>query len=210
MPADARERFFHALELADGGFELAAHARIRAGGAGREFRVTHRRGRQGNRAARREALHEHAPSLPGHFTPADDPLQRHEHIRAPVRSVLENRVQGHVPTADVDPGSIRGHEKAGDAQILSFAQQVIRVVQAYREAQQCRYWAEGDIAFFPGHAHAQHFLALPWAPAYDAAVRDRRGIRTRVGIGEAKAGNLQPLGEARQIVIALLIRAVMK
>ena len=57
VAADARQRFFHTLELANGQLELLAHPTICAAGARRQLHPAGGAGRQRNRAPRRQAFH---------------------------------------------------------------------------------------------------------------------------------------------------------
>ena len=214
IAAYARKRLFYALELADGGFELPAHARIGAGGACSKLAVAHARGRQRDRTAGGKALHQHAPALTGQVRAANDPVQGHEHVLAPVGAILEGCVERHVARADVHARCVRGYQRAGYAEVFLsaklFAKQVFRVVQPESQTEQRRNRTEGDVALFPGHAHAQHLTAAPHAFADDAQVGNRRGIRPGVRIGEAEAGDLQSFGQARQVVVFLFFCAVMQ
>ena len=176
VAADARQRFLDALELAHRGAELAAHAGIGAHGAGGQLGHAGVGGRQRDRAAGGQAFHQHAPALAGHGGAADDEVQRHEHVLAARRAVHEHGVQREVAAARVDAGVVVRHQRAGDAQVLLVAQQSVRVIQAERQAEQGADRRQRDVALVPGDAHADHFAALPFAPADDAAVGNGGGV----------------------------------
>ena len=87
---------------------------------------------------------------------------------------------------------------------------MVRVVEPEGEPEQRRNGTQRDVALFPGDAHAEHFAAFPGSLAHDAEIGNRRGIGTGVRIRQAEAGNLEPLREARQGVIFLLVGAVVQ
>ena len=87
---DARERLLDALEFADGDAELFADAGIGAGGACGEGGARGRQRGQRNAAAGGERRHQHFPALTQPRLPADDVVERNEHVVAPVRAVLEH------------------------------------------------------------------------------------------------------------------------
>ena len=210
VAADARERFLDPLEFSDRRLELAAHARVGAGRARGELGVARPRGRQRDRTSRGEALHQHPPALARHFRPADDPVEGHEHVLAPVRPVLEHRVERVVPPADVDARRVGAHQRAGDADVFLLSEEMVGIVEAESEPEQRGDGTQRDIALLPRDAHAQHFAAFPDSLAHDAQIGNRRGVRARVRIGEAEAGNFESFREARQGVVLLLLGAVVK
>jgi hypothetical protein len=207
---DAAERFLHAFELADRGLELAAHARIGAGEAHQRLGAADRGGRQRDRPARGEAAHQHHPALARVVAPADDPVDRHEHVLAGVRAVLEHRVERQMAPADVHAGGVGGHQGAGNAQIAFPAQQLVGIVKAESQTEQRGDRPERDVALVPGDAHAEHFLALPHAFAHHAGIRNRGGIRPGFRAGEREARHLQALRQARQVMLLLLVGAVVQ
>ena len=170
VPGHARERFFHAFELADRQLELLADARVRAGGAAGELAGAGRERRQRNRTAGSEGFHQHAPALADLLRPADDPVERNEHVLAPVGAVLERNVERIVARADFDAGGIRRNQRQRDAEILVAAQQVVGVVELERQTEHRRHRPEGDVALFPVQPNAEHILFCP---------RIRRDIRRR-------------------------------
>ena len=148
-------------------------------------------GRQRDRAAGGQAFHQHAPALAGHGGAADDEVQRHEHVLAARRAVHEHGVQREVAAARVDAGVVVRHQRAGDAQVLLVAQQSVRVIQAERQAEQGADRRQRDVALVPGDAHADHFAALPFALADDAAVGNGGGVEP-AGAGQREAGTSSP------------------
>ncbi len=210
VAADAGERLLDAFEFSDRCLELAAHACVGTRRARGELGVARPRGGQRYRASRGETLHQHPPALARHLRPADDPVERHEHVLAPVRAVLEHGVQRVVPAADVDSRRVGVYERAGDADVFLLSEQVVRVVESESEPEQRRNGAQRDVTLLPGDAHAEHFAAFPHPLAHDAEIRNRRGVRARVRIRQAEAGNFEPLRETRQVVVFLLVRAVVE
>src|SRR5690606_18541877 len=101
LAADARQGFFNAFEAADRQAELLADARVRTGGDGAGLGAAAGCGRQGDRTPDRQALAEHPPALAEAVLLADDLAQRHEHLVAADRAVLERRVEREVAAADV-------------------------------------------------------------------------------------------------------------
>ena len=207
---DAPQRFLDPFELADGRLELRSDARVGAGEARERLDAADGGGGQRDRAARREAAHQHHPAFAGVLASADDPVERHEDVLAVVRPVLERRVQRQVAPADVHARRVGRHERAGDAEVFLVAEEMLGVIQAEGQAQQRGDRPERDVALVPGDAHAEHFLALVRAFAHHAVIGDGRGVGARLRVGERKAGDFLALGEARQVVILLLVRAVMQ
>src|SRR5690606_34942457 len=79
-PGHARQHIGDAFEIADRYVELTTDARIRARGEHRGFAGAGGVRGQGDAAAHGKLLDEHAPTLAGHLRPADDEIERHEHI----------------------------------------------------------------------------------------------------------------------------------
>ncbi len=112
--------------------------------------------------------------------------------------------------ADVHPGMARRDERDGDADVLALPDQAVRVVQAEGQAEQRSDRAQRDVALLPGHAHAQHTLAVVLTPAHDPVVRNRTGVRPRFGPGEREARHLHALGEPREVVTLLLLGTIVQ
>ena len=111
--------------------------------------------------------------------------------------------------ADVDSGVVRRNERDSDADVLAATQNVIGIEQAEGQAHQRRHGAQRDVALVPGDADAHDILALVPAARDVADVAHGGGIRAGGRPREREARHLQPLGEARQVVVLLLGRAVL-
>ena len=207
----ARECFRDTFELTDRDVELTADARVRAGREHCCFRRARRARRQRNAAADRELLDEHAPALAGHLDAADQEIERHEHVLALDRSVLERRVQREVPPADSDAGRVARDQRAGDAEIRALvAEQPIGIEQLEGEADHGRDRCERDVALREVQTHADDLAALVHSLAHDAGVGDRCGVGAGARSGEREARHLFAAREPRQVVSALFFRAVVK
>ena len=86
---------------------------------------------------------------------------------------------------------------------------MLRVVRLEGDTEQRGDWAESDIAPLPVQAQAEYFFAFPFTAADDTAVIHGASVGARIGTGQGKAGNVGTIGQARQVMIALFIRAVM-
>ena len=206
--ADAPQHFLYALELAHGYLELAAHGGIGAGGAAGEFAGAGAERRQRHAAAFGQAFHQHAPALAGVFPATDQPVQRDEYIPARVGTVLEGYVHRIVTAADGNARRIGGDQRQGDADVFFIAEQMIRVIQLERQPQQGGDRPEGNIAFFPVQADAGDFLAPEFPLADDAGVGHGAGIAAGERPGEGETGNLAAIGQTRQKILFLFLRAV--
>ncbi len=121
--AHARERFLNAFEASDRGAELPPRGHLRAGAAHRELGHADVRRGQRNRAAGGETFHQHALAVADLFASTDDPFHRDGDVAAPVRAVLEPRVERSVPAADMHTRMRRRNQRAGDAGRIGIAQQ---------------------------------------------------------------------------------------
>ena len=70
------------------------------------------------------------------------------------------------------PGVVGRDQRAGDADVLLAAEQMVGVVEPEREAEQRRDRPERDVALLPGDAHAEDLAAFPDALADDADSRE--------------------------------------
>ena len=210
IAGDARQRFLDAFETADGQAELLADARVRAGHDGREFRRAARGRGQGDGAADRQALDQHAPAVADVVFAADQLRQRQEDVLAVDRTVLEHAVQGEMAAADVHARRAARNERQRDAAVLLVAEQAFGIVETEREPDDRRHRRQRDVALLEVQAHAEHLRAVPFALADDAEIGNRGRIGTRGRAGQAEAGNLTAVGEARQVEILLLLRTVMQ
>ncbi len=166
--------------------------------------------RQRDRAADRQALDEHAPALAGHLGAADQLRHRDEDVLAAQRSVLEGGVQREVAAADLEALRVARNQRERDAEMLLVAEQLLGIVHLEREADERRDRRERDVALVEREAHAEHLGAVPVALADDAVVRDRGRIRPGGRPGQRETRHFAAVGEARQIVFALLLRAVVQ
>ena len=210
VTANARNRLLDAFKTADRHFELRAHMTVGATGQRTEFGHAGGVGRQRNRAPGGKAIHQHLPALSGIGRTTDDVVERNENIAPPVRAVHEHRVQGQMPATDMHSRCGGGNQRQRDTDIITCAEQMLRVIQTEGEPQQRRHRTEGDVALLPGESHAEHFGALPGAAADHAEVGNGTGVRSGLGAGQRKAWHLTAIGEPRQIMIFLRIAAVMQ
>ena len=111
--------------------------------------------------------------------------------------------------ADLDAGMIGRQQRHRDADVLAAAEQVLGVEQAEGEADQRRARRQRDVALLPGGADAHHLLAVVPALGDVADVAHGRGVRARGRTGQREAGDIEALGEAREVVLLLLGRAVL-
>ena len=211
VAADAGERLLDAFELADRHLELLAHARITADGARDELGHSDAGRRQRNAAPGGQAFHQHPPAAPEHRLPADHPVHRYEHVLAPVRAVLEHRGQRHVAAARLHARMRRRDQRAGDADVVLVAGEVIGIVGAERETEQRRVRRQRDVALVPRDARGPARSCRSCSPQHtmpksgiDAASEPGRRV------GEREARQLEALGEARQVMPLLCFGAVMR
>ena len=207
---NARQGLFHTFEATDRSAELVTHAGVGPHRTRSHLLHADVGARQRDRAPGRETLHQHAPALARHLRPADDELERHEHVRAAHRTVHPHRVERHVATTDLDAGVVVRHQGAGDADILFATQQAVRVIHPESQPEHGAHRRQGDVALVETDAHAQHFLLIPDALAHHAGIRNRRRVRARPRTGQRKRGDLSPTGQAGQIALLLLGRAVVQ
>ncbi len=208
--ANARQCLFDALEAADRHAELLADARV---GAGRDRGHAHAAGGargQRNRATHRQALDQHAPALADVGLTADQAVERHEHVLAADRAVLERDVQRQVATSDLEARRRARNQRQTDADVLLVAEQALRVEQAERQSDHRRHRCQRDVTFLEGQLEPEHFLAVDDLLADHAEIRNRGGVRAGPGIGQAEARDFAAVGEARQVVVLLLFSAVMQ
>ncbi len=124
------------------------------------------------------------------------------------RAILERRVQREVATTDFHAGGLARHQRQGDAQVALVAEQAVRVVHAEGQADDAGDRRQGDVALVEGQLDANHLGAVPVAFADDAVVGNRGGVGAGERAGQAEARHFAAIGQARQVVILLLFRAV--
>ncbi|MNI16210.1 hypothetical protein D3C73_695370 [compost metagenome] len=210
VAANAGHGFLDAFERGNRHIELLANlsvlARYQTGELGHAG--AHRR--QGNRTPDRQAVHQHHPAFAEHLLAADEELQRDEHVLARVRAIHECRAQRQMPAADLDTGDVGRNQCQADAQVFLVTQQVIRIVGLEGQAEEGGHRTEGDVAFFPVQAQAEDFLALPFTFADHSRVRHAAGVGAGQRTGQGKARDVVAARQARQVVIALFVGAVMQ
>ena len=106
--------------------------------------------------------------------------------------------------ADFDAGQMGRDQCDGDAELLRWADQMVRVIGLEGEPEQRRDRAQRDVALVPVEAQPKHFASLEMALADDAAVDHRRGVGAGFGAGQSKAGDLASVGKPRQPLLLLL------
>jgi hypothetical protein len=115
-----------------------------------------------------------------------------------------------VTPTDVHARQLARQQRAGDAVVLLVlvTQQAVRVVQLECQADHGRDRRQGDVALGEVEAEADDFLALVHALAHDAGVGDGAGVRTRHRRGQCEARHIATVGQARQVMVLLLLGAV--
>ncbi|MNE25829.1 hypothetical protein D3C80_1191710 [compost metagenome] len=203
------QRFFNPFHLTDRDFELAANMGVSAGRQSHRFQTASGVGRQSDTTANRQAFNQHPPTLTCHFWPANDVIDRDEHVVAAGWTILEWHVEREVTVADLYPWGVGWDQRTGDAGGFVIAQQAAWVMQLEGQPQHGGNRCQSDIALVPGQAHAQHLFALPFAHAHGAYVRDGPGVGTCFWAGQCEARNFITARQAWQVVIFLFFSAVM-
>ena len=157
----ARQHGLDAFEFAHRHVELAPDAGVGARGEHAGLGAAGGVGGQRDATADRELLDQHAPALSGHLRAADDEVERHEHVLAGKRAVLERHVEREVAPADGDAGRVARDQRAGDAEIGLVAQQLVGIEHAEREADDGRDRRERDVALVEVELQADDLAALP-------------------------------------------------
>src|SRR5690554_2014942 len=200
--------FLNPFKLADGAAELLPGVGVGAGGQAGQLAGAGAEGGQGDGAADGQAFQQHFPALAEHVLAADDLFHGNKDFIAPGGTVHEYRVHGQVAGARVHSVGIPGYQHTGHANVVVAAQQFFRVIDLDGQADQGRHRGQGDVALVPGDLQAQYFLAVPFALADDALIRNGAGIGAGHRGCEGKAGNLFATGQARQVVLLLVVGAV--
>ena len=204
--ADARKRLLDALELADGEAKLLADERVGSDHPSRRFDTTRGQRRKRNAPPRSEALHQHPPALANALGAADDRIfDLHDHIVSLRRAVPERNAERIVPLAEHHAGCVGRNQGARDAPVFFGTQQVLRVAEFEREAEQRGNGSQRDVALVPVQSDVQ--LAV-LAPKDHAVRRHGAGVGARRGLGESEGWNLLAPCQPRQVVILLRVRAV--
>ena len=210
VAADARHGFLDAFERRQRHIELFANLRVLAGDQAGELGRAGTDCWQRDRTPDRQAVHQHHPAFAEHFLATDEVVQWNEHVLAGVRAVHERGAQWQVATSDFHTGGIGRDQRQTDTEIFLFTEQVIRVVGFECQTEQGGDWAEGDVALFPVQTQADDFFTLPLAFANDPGVGHRARVGTGQRSGEGEARDIVATGQARQVVIALFVSAVMQ
>ena len=208
--ADARQRLFDTFESTHSHLELAANAGIATDRTGSQLRHAGIGRRQRDRTTGGQTLHQHAPTLACHLRATDDVVKRHENILAARRAIHEHGVEREVATAHVGSRGVAGNQRTGDADVLLATEQAIRVIEVEGQTEDGADRAKRDVTLVPSNTHAEDFLALPHALADDADVRNRCGVGPCPWAGQRKGGNLDTLGQTRQVVVFLLVSTVVQ
>jgi hypothetical protein len=115
-----------------------------------------------------------------------------------------------VAAADLDARRARRNQRRGDAVLVLAADQVVRVVEFEREAQDRRDRGERDVALVPVQANADDLFAFPFALADDAGVDQRRGVGAGLRRGQCETRDLGAVGQAGQVALFLRVGAVVQ
>ena len=114
---------------------------------------------------------------------------------------------GQVTPANGHAFRVGGHQRQGDAQILFVAQNMVRIVELEGKTENGTDRPQRDIALRPVDAHAKGLLALVPAVTDHAAVGHGGGVRAGIGAGQTEGRDFASVGEARQIMVLLLVGA---
>jgi hypothetical protein len=155
-------------------------------------------------------LHQHAPAKARHLGAADDGVERHEHVAAARRAVLERDVDGEVAAADLDAGQAGRNQGGRDAVVLDFPDQMLGIVELEREAEHRCDRRERDVALVPVESNPDDLAALPSAFADDAVVDERRRVGADARRRQREARYLFAACEPRKPMLLLLVRAVVQ
>ena len=200
--------FLYAFKLADGAAELLPGVGVGTGRQAGQFAGAGAQSGQGDGAADGQAFQQHFPALAEHVLAANYLFHGDEDFSAPGGAVHEDRVHGQVAGTGIHSVGIPRHHHTGDTDLVLLAKQVLGVVNLDGEADQRSDRRQGDVALVPGHFQAQHFLAVPFALADDAFVRNRASIGAGDRRGQCKAGDFFTPGQARQVVLFLLVGTI--
>ena len=188
--------------------ELAAHPRIGGRRAQRLLDRDRADCRQRDGAARRQALHQHAPALAGIIGAADQIAHGHEHIGAAHRPVHEGLARGEVPAADIEARMIARDQRQRNADIRAATEQVVGVLEQERQAHQRGNRRQGNVALVKAQRHAERFLAFPHALGHHADIAHATGVGARMHARQRKAGHFKPARQPAEVFFLLLRRAV--
>jgi hypothetical protein len=135
---------------------------------------------------------------------ADDVVERDKDIAVPVRAVLEHLHRRQMAMTDLDAWEMRRNQRHGDAELFLLSHEMIGIVGLEGEAKELSAGGERDVALVPIEFQADHLTAFEIAFADDAPIDHRGCVRACFGAGQAEAGNIAAIREARQPALLLL------
>mmetsp|Transcript_28047 Transcript_28047/g.46173 ORF Transcript_28047/g.46173 Transcript_28047/m.46173 type:complete len:373 (-) Transcript_28047:226-1344(-) len=204
VPGDARQRLLHALQLGNGHLELLAHARIGAHVRDAALPRGHAQGGQRDGPALGQAVHEHVPAVARAVLPAQQLLHGNKHVLALHRAVHERGAQRVVAIAHAQARVVALQQGNADALAAHALQQALGVLHHKGQPHHAGNRRQGDVALLESGAHAQHAVPL----LHHAGVAHAGGVAARRRARQPKAGDQLALGQPRQEVVLLLLRAV--
>ncbi len=145
------------------------------------------------------------PAMP---TPPMMRVQRHEHVAAADRAVLERDVERQVARADLDARRVARDQRAGDAEVGLAAEQALGIEHAERQADHGRHRGQRDVALGEVEPQTEHLAPLPRTAADHAGVGYRGGVRADARAGQREAGDFLAARQPWQVVVLLLLGAV--
>ena len=115
-----------------------------------------------------------------------------------------------MPAPDLDARQVRRHQRQSDTDLIAFADEVVGIVELEGEPLHGGDRSQRDIALVPIQLDPEHLTALPNAAAHHAGIDHRGGVRTGFRAGQPETRNFFPLGQPRQPIVLLLLRAEAK
>ena len=145
------------------------------------------------------------------FATTDDRfIERHEHVSASDRTILERYAHRIVAQTNLDACRRARNQRAGDAPVFLVANQLVWILQAKRETDQRRDRGQRDVALFPAQTQTENFLAVDRSAFDDAFGLRRCGIGTRLRTGQREAWNLFATRKWAKPTLLLLMGAVVQ
>mmetsp|Transcript_22507 Transcript_22507/g.56456 ORF Transcript_22507/g.56456 Transcript_22507/m.56456 type:complete len:392 (+) Transcript_22507:752-1927(+) len=200
------QALLHALHVRDGHLELLADACVRAHRVARLPRHGQARCGQRHAPSLRQALHQHVPAVAAARLAADHARHGDEHVRAAHGAVHEGHAQWVVAAADVKAREAARDQCHRDA-LAAGSQQHVGILELDGKSHDRGDWCERDVALVEGRPDANLALLIL---ANKALVDHGGGVTARRRPCQAKAGNIPPVRQARQVVLLLLRRAVLQ
>lgn len=109
--------------------------------------------------------------------------------------------------ADLHARRIDRHQRHRDADVARLAQDAVGIGQLEGQPQHRGHRPQRDVALVPVQPDADQLAPIHHLAADHAGVGHGGRVRAGLGAGQAEAGNLAPVGQARQPVVALRRRA---